>query len=124
VVVLSDHGQLFERGVHGHSSRLLYDQGIHVPLMISAPGQTERQDFHIPTSNVDLLPTLVALTGGQAPALQDGRLLPGFGGATDESRAVFCVDAKENSAFRPLEVASFVLIRGAQVDLVHGLSRV
>jgi arylsulfatase A-like enzyme len=111
VVVLSDHGQLFERGVHGHTSRLLYDQGIHIPLLIRAPGQTERRDVRVPTSNVDLLPTIASLTGGQTPPEVDGQTLVGFGGP-DAERPVFCVEAKESSAFRPLDKASFVLIRG------------
>jgi len=111
VVVLSDHGQLFERGVHGHQSRLLYDQGIHIPLLIRAPGQTERRDVRVPTSNVDLLPTIASLTSGQTPAWQDGQTLVGFGGP-EEERPVYCLDAKESSAFRPLDKASFVLIRG------------
>jgi arylsulfatase A-like enzyme len=111
VIVLSDHGQIFERGVHGHTSRLLYDQGIHIPLLIRAPGQTERRDIHTPTSNVDLLPTIASLTGGQTPAWQDGQPLVGFGGPEGE-RPIFCIEAKESSAFRPLDKASFVLMRG------------
>lgn len=114
VVVLSDHGQLFERGVHGHSSPLLYDQGIHVPLIISVPGQAERRDVYEATSNVDLLPTLAALTGGEPPARLEGRVLPGLGIPSDDPISVFCVDAKENPAFRPFDRASFALIRGAQ----------
>ena len=119
MVVLSDHGQLFERGVHGHQSRLLYDQGIHVPLMISLPGQTTRQDIYEPTSNVDLLPTLVDLTGGENPAQLDGRLLPGLGGDAASERSVFCVDAKESSAYRPLDVATFTIIKGNYKLLLH-----
>ncbi|MEW5938917.1 MAG: sulfatase-like hydrolase/transferase [Chloroflexota bacterium] len=111
VIVLSDHGQLFERGVHGHTSRLMYDQGIRVPLLIRAPGQTERRDVRVPTSNVDLLPTIASLTGGQTPPEVDGQILTGFGGPEAE-RPVFCVEAKESSAFRLLDKASFVLIRG------------
>lgn len=112
VIVLSDHGQLFERGVHGHNSRLLYDQGIRIPLLISAPGQTKREDVYVPTSNVDLLPTLVSLTGGDPPVWSDGKILPRLGGNVDESRSIFCVEAREGSAFRPLNIGSFVLIRG------------
>jgi len=118
IVLLSDHGQLFERGVHGHSSRLVYDQGIHVPLLISAPGQSARVDVRVPTSNADILPSLLALTGGQPPARLDGALLPGLGGGGTE-RPVFAMDAKESSAFRPLDRASFVLMRGAHKLILY-----
>ena len=117
VVVLSDHGELFERGIHGHATRLLYQGVVRVPLLISAPGQTQRVDIHEPTSNVDILPTLAALMGSELPENLDGRILPGFGGEAGE-RPIVCVEAKEGSAFRPLERASFTLIRGTH-KLIH-----
>lgn len=111
VIVLSDHGQLFERGVHGHSSRLLYDQGIHVPLLISAPGQTKRVDIYEPTSNIDLLPTLAAIMSVKTPAGSDGFVLPGFGADIHPGRNIFSILAKENSSFGALRRGTFVLIK-------------
>jgi arylsulfatase A-like enzyme len=112
VIVLSDHGQLFERGVHGHASRLLYDGDLHVPLLISAPGQTQRVDVHEPTGNADLLPTLAAIMGGTLPARLDGRLLPGLGGQADPGRSYYSMLANESSAFKPLTTGTFVLTKG------------
>lgn len=112
VIVLSDHGQLFERGVHGHASRLMYDQVIHVPLLISAPGQAERVDVYEPTGNVDLLPTLVCIMGVQQPARLDGRCLPLPGNLVNEERSHYAVLANENSAFHTFSRGSFVIIRG------------
>ena len=39
VILTSDHGELFERGVVGHNCSLIYDPIVHVPLIISRPGQ-------------------------------------------------------------------------------------
>ena len=64
LIVTSDHGQLFERGVNGHVTPLLSEAIIHVPLIISAPGQADRQDIYSPTSCVDVVPTLLKMTGG------------------------------------------------------------
>jgi len=119
VIVLSDHGELFERGYRGHFSPLMYDHGIHIPLLISAPGQKERKDIYVPTNNVDLLPTLAALTGGPAPTFTDGQLLPGYGGVEDNSRTIYCVDAKLNSAIRPIAIGSFAVIRGTRKLILY-----
>ena len=112
VIVLSDHGQLFERGVHGHASRLLYDGVIHVPLLIRSPGQTRRVDVHEPTGNVDLAPTLAAILGDASSIQTDGRLLPGLGGTADAERSLFAMLANESSAFGKLKTGTFVLVKG------------
>jgi len=111
VIVLSDHGQLFERGVHGHNSRLLHQPVVRVPLLIHMPGQTKRLDVHAPTSNVDLLPTLAAIMDIQSDMETDGRLLPGFGGAADETRPLFAMRGMENPARAPLKTGSFALVK-------------
>jgi len=59
VIVTSDHGEMFERGDVGHDSRLLYEPLIRIPLVISKPGQQDREDISTPTNTIDLLPTLL-----------------------------------------------------------------
>jgi arylsulfatase A-like enzyme len=112
LIVTSDHGQLFERGVNGHVTPLLYDPIIHIPLLISAPGQSERQDIYSPTSCVDLVPTLLKITGASAPNWSEGNLLPGFGADDTDERTIFAVEAKKNSSFQPLTLATFAMIKG------------
>jgi len=118
VVVTSDHGQLFERGVHGHSTPDLFDPVIHVPLLISVPGQTARQDVYSPTNHIDLLPTLLHLTGQEIPAWCAGKVLPGLGGVEDPERALYSVEAKTNSAFASLSTVT-VAIRRDNHKLIH-----
>jgi arylsulfatase A-like enzyme len=112
VIITSDHGEMFERGVEAHDTPLLYDPVVRIPLLVSAPGQTARQDITIPTSSVDVLPTVVHLSGGEVPAWCEGQVLPGFGGPGDAERSVFIVEAKDNRAFRRLTRASFALRKG------------
>lgn len=113
VIVTSDHGELFERGEQGHASALMYAPVTHIPLLISAPGQRTRSDFHSLTSNLDLLPTLLQIAGRDIPDWVEGRLLPGFGGTEDASRSIFPLMAKDNAAFRPISHGTFTLINGA-----------
>jgi arylsulfatase A-like enzyme len=112
IIVTSDHGEMFERGEQGHWTPLLYDPVVHVPLIISSPGQTARQDVRSLTSSVDLLPTLAHLTGNPIPDWSEGKLLPKLGGEEDEGRGVFAMDAKTNSSFTPLAHYSMSLTRG------------
>ena len=62
VVVFSDHGEEFweHEGVeHGHA---LWDEVLHVPLLIKAPGQAARR-ISDPVSLVDVAPTILQLLG-------------------------------------------------------------
>jgi len=114
VIITSDHGQLFERGEHGHNTALLYDSVIHIPLLISAPGQSQRKDVYVPTSNVDLLPTLVSLADQEPSLGAEGKLLPGFGGMEDWDRSIYSMVAKTNSAFTPIKNASVSMLKGTK----------
>jgi arylsulfatase A-like enzyme len=114
IVLTSDHGELFERGDVGHWTRLLFDAIMHVPLMISAPGQKGRRDVHSPTSSIDIVPTLAHLTENPIPSWAEGQLLPEFGGTDDAGRSVFTVDAKNNPSWAPLTRTSLSLTKNAQ----------
>jgi arylsulfatase A-like enzyme len=112
VIVTSDHGEFFERGEIDHASALMYAPVTHIPLRISAPGQQTRADFHSLTSNLDLLPTLLQIAGREIPSWVEGQLLPGFGGLEDVSRSIFPMMGKDNAAFRPIEHATFSILKG------------
>lgn len=111
VVITSDHGEMFERGEIEHNTFLLSSPVVHVPLLISLPGQTQRKDIHAFTSNVDLLPTLAHLADAPAPSWTEGRLLPGLGGEEDPNRSIFSIDAKTASSFSAFEKYSISLIK-------------
>ncbi len=115
--VTSDHGEMFERGEWGHGSPLLYDPVIHIPLVVSAPGQRERRDVFAPTCNTDLVPTIAHLIGASVDGL-DGRLLPELGGETDAARSLFSMVAMYNSSFQPIGEGTVALIRGS-LKVIH-----
>ncbi|MBL8103291.1 MAG: sulfatase-like hydrolase/transferase, partial [Anaerolineales bacterium] len=111
-VLAADHGEMFERGTNGHFTGMLYEPVIKVPLMVFVPGNELRRDFFTPSSNVDLLPTILNLAGMEIPASCEGKILPGLGGVEDESRSIIAMEAKESSAFRPFTKATYSIIRG------------
>jgi arylsulfatase A-like enzyme len=119
IVVTSDHGELFERGVWEHQTPLLYESLIHIPLITSEPNQQRREDVYELTSCVDLLPTLLQVTSQDIPDWCEGEILPGFGNQRHSSeRSVYAVEAKSNPRHMPLTKATIALIKG-QYKLIH-----
>jgi len=112
VIVTSDHGESFERGEKGHGTRLMYEPVLHIPLVISTPGQSTRKDVYSPTSNVDILPTLLHIAGRKVPDWCEGELLPGLGGEENAGRIDFSMQAQENPAFFPLTTLTLAMRKG------------
>lgn len=112
VIVTSDHGQLFERGVHGHVTPLMYEGLLHIPLIVRPPGQRGRVDVHSPTSNIDLVPTILGLAGQSTPDWCEGLPLPHLGGVSQAYRSIYAMEARDNPAFRPIHRATLVHQQG------------
>jgi choline-sulfatase len=91
----------------------MYEPAIKIPLLIFAPGQNAAQDIYVPTSNIDLLPTLLSIAGKDIPAVLEGQVLPGFGGDENNDRPIFSMYAAENSVFMPLKKAAISMRKGA-----------
>jgi arylsulfatase A-like enzyme len=114
LILTADHGELFERGIIGHVTPALYHSIVHIPLMIFAPGQTARQDIYEFTSAVDVLPTVLHLTGRKYvfPDWSEGKVLPPFNNDTfDSDRGVFTIEADGIRYNQPMRFGSVSMIR-------------
>lgn len=82
-VLTADHGEsLGEHGYHFAHGEYLYEQGLHIPLIVHYPGVVEAGSRHAGAAlNIDVAPTILALT--RLPGMQgvEGRplLRPGTG---------------------------------------------
>jgi choline-sulfatase len=112
VILTSDHGEMFERGIAGHLTPVLYEPVVRVPLLIFEPGRTTRQDIHSNTSAVDVLPTLLHLSGQSPGEWTEGALLPPFSNILPSERSVFVVQARKNAQSEPITEATLALIKG------------
>lgn len=108
IMITTDHGQLFERGVHGHDNRLLYEGLIHAPLLVHRPGQSQRVDVTTPTSAVDLVPTILQAVGQPVPEWCDGQVLPAE--TVSQERPIFVIEAKTNASYGPLTSCTLALL--------------
>ncbi len=112
IILTSDHGEMFERGVIGHSTPLLYEPVIRIPLMIFEPGRKTRLDIHAPTSAIDILPTLLRVTGQPPSDWTEGDVMPPFSDSTlEENRDIYVLEAKKNEKNMPLTTATVALIK-------------
>lgn len=121
LVLTSDHGELFERGIWGHVTPTLYEDLIRIPLIISMPGQQISQEIYSATSCIDLLPTLESVFGHDISGINEGRILPGFKSNTSsEDRSIYVVEAKYNNKYGHLTNGTVAIIKG-RYKLIHYL---
>jgi membrane-anchored protein YejM (alkaline phosphatase superfamily) len=111
VVLTTDHGELFERGIVGHLTPVLYEPVIQIPLVIFEPGRNTREDVYSSTSAVDVLPTLLHVTGQNQATWSDGAILPPFSTSDNSDRSVYVVQARKNPMYGPLTEATFALVK-------------
>ncbi len=112
LVFTSDHGELFERGIWTHSTATLYQPVVRVPLLIFEPGKQTGKDVHTPTSAIDLMPTLLHVTGHEIPEWTEGTVLPPYASVLDPSKkGVFAVQARYNEPTFPITEVSAMHIQ-------------
>ena len=112
VILTSDHGEMFERGILGHITPVLYQPLVRIPLIIFEPGRKTRTDIYSNTSAVDLLPTLLHVTGQKQASWKEGDVLPPY--ASNEfnlERNLYVVQARRNDQYQPLTIATLVLVK-------------
>jgi arylsulfatase len=73
IILTGDHGEAFldrdDRWI-GHT-RTLFQELIHVPLLIKLPGSREAREIESQVSTVDLFPTVMDVVGAQPPFMPD-----------------------------------------------------
>jgi choline-sulfatase len=95
VIISADHGEeLFDHGWIGHASTgydgKLYDELIHIPLIIRVPDQSLTGRYDALVQGVDIMPTLFDILGvedqAMVPAMQGVSFLPVLKGDRESVR--------------------------------------
>jgi arylsulfatase A-like enzyme len=77
IIVTADHGEGFgEHGYLGHG-RSLYQEQLHVPLVVKYPHERDGATVDSLVSSLDLLPTVLDVVGEPAPSGIEGESLRG-----------------------------------------------
>jgi len=113
LVVTSDHGEeLGDHGAWGHGTRL-YDEQIHVPLILKLPsGREAGTRRHEVVRHVDLAPTLADLSGGGPDASWQGvSLLDDWQVRRDKDKAAWSYAEVDGLRIESLRDAAGKLVR-------------
>ena len=93
LLIMGDHGHAFmEHQIFGHSPEVLYNEVIHVPLVIRGLGVSK--EVNTPTQLLDVAPTILDVLSIRKPKSFRGRsLIPIINGA-ENHMPIFCESAK------------------------------
>lgn len=114
IALASDHGEAF--GGHGavlHPDGMMYDELLHVPLIVSGPG-FDAGTVSTPASNVDLVPTLLSSAGADTPPVCVGEDLSKIVSNPPDQRLVFAEGYNRETGR--------VMVTSGTYKLIHHLS--
>lgn len=113
LVLTTDHGEIFERGISHHTTSVLCQPLVHVPLVVFEPGRQQRLDVTSPTNAIDLLPTLLHVTHHSPPEWSEGEILPPYRATPyDPQRSIISMQPRFNPQFSPLSKGTIMLRKG------------
>ncbi|MCL4401442.1 MAG: sulfatase [Acidobacteria bacterium] len=116
IVVTADHGVALPR-----AKQFLYDDGLHIPLIISAPGRARAGAVSRElVSNVDVVPTILGVAGLPAPGYLQGRDL--LNQASPPRRYIFAGRDKmddTHDAMRAVRSKDFKYIRNLMPERAY-----
>ena len=125
LVVTSDHGEAF--GEHGYiwHERGVYDELVHIPLLIHLPGGVQPREIGSLTQTIDLLPTVFDLFEIPCPReeVQGASLLPLIGGVEGDPHdfVVSRSDGEPPSYLVRSQDWSLILWRNGEWRSLHNL---
>jgi arylsulfatase A-like enzyme len=113
IVITSDHGEAFgEHNLTEHAFGSLYQDQLHVPLLIKYPGQHEARRSSALVSQVDFMPTILDVAGVAVPPELPGRNLRSLSGR--DSGVVFAESEPR------VDLRKDVRLRGARRAVLNG----
>lgn len=110
ILVSADHGESFGHNYGGHGGPELYEDIIHIPLLIKRPKQDAGGRSAVVGEQVDLLPTILEIAGIPIEGDVEGRSLAANMLAGVGNRRAFSMNFEQNSRFKPLSIGSVALI--------------
>lgn len=96
IVVTADHGDAFgEHGYYTHP-RYLHESLLHVPLIVSLPGEGRNNTVMMPVSTLDIVPTMLEYAGESGTELLRDPLVDDDGELVQNEEVVFASATGEN----------------------------
>ena len=113
LILTTDHGEMFERGILGHVAPVFHQPISHIPLLVFPPGHDKRVDIYDKTSAIDLFPTLLHVTDQVIPEWAEGVLMPPFNTSkTQPERDITTGQVEKTDGNGCVAEATAMLVRG------------
>ena len=112
-VITADHGEeFFEHGQKGHQ-KTLFDEVVHVPLVLTWPGHIPAGvRVSDPVRSIDLMPTLLTAAGvSKRPRVQGRDLWPLIKGQSLPSEPALCELLVDKREYRAVRTSGFKVVR-------------
>jgi arylsulfatase A-like enzyme len=112
VIFLSDHGEQFQEHGHLQHGNSLYEEEIHVPLIIKLPSDWRQSGIRIPgvMSSIDVFPTILDLINVLPPdSIQGKSLIP----------LLRQMPFRDNTVISELHVAGKIAIRKGRYKYIY-----
>jgi arylsulfatase A-like enzyme len=107
IFLTADHGESFDHGYGSHGGVMLYEDLIHIPLIISlSSAETKRRDDL--ASQIDIAPTMAAVAGIPTSPDWVGRSLLT---APNREPVVYAMNFEENPAWQSLTIGAVAALR-------------
>lgn len=124
IILSSDHGELFEHNYKGHGGQLLYEELIHIPLIIKEPAQTEAKVINDVVEQIDIPATILELAGVPTPSWMEGRsLVPLMRGGKLPERPAFSMNLARNPGRGHEITKGIIAVWEDDYKLIHYLER-
>src|SRR5581483_5755567 len=110
IILTADHGEEFhEHGGWWHGTTL-YDEQIHVPLLVKPPGAHGGRVVEELATSLDIAPTIIAAARATPPQTLQGHVLPLDGGAPPSRQSVFAEEDLEGNVLQAVRTREWKLV--------------
>jgi arylsulfatase A-like enzyme len=111
IVITADHGESFSHGYGSHGGVMLYEDLLHIPLIVGLPGETASGERRTGlASQIDLAPTIAAIAGIAPSPRWAGRSLLDLP-LNNVEHTVFSMNFEENSRLGRLKTGSVAVLQ-------------
>lgn len=112
IVISADHGESFSHGYGDHCGPLLTEDLIHIPLIIKEPGQVRGGRTDVVAEQVDLMPTILDVSGIPYESIGDGKSLRAALHGKQINEVAFSMNFEQSSCFDQLNRGTVAMIEG------------
>ncbi|HYK25311.1 MAG TPA: sulfatase/phosphatase domain-containing protein, partial [Steroidobacteraceae bacterium] len=121
----SDHGESFSHGYGAHTGPALYNDLVHIPLIVKLPGQRASVRSSVVAEQIDIAPTIAQIAGIPRPAGWEGISLMNAARGDESASTMseddaFSMNFEENPRRAALTRGSVAVILGNR-KLIHYL---